>query len=471
MALASGAASIGIDFGTTNSSVALARGDGRVELAQFPALGGLTESFRSVLYLEQVKAAGRNQVKSFTGPGAIEHYLRAEGGDHSRGRLIQSLKSYLSSRTLTGTEVFGRRYTLEDLISRMLGDLRVAAEERFGVSVRRATVGRPVRFVGAETTEDDAFALGRLRAAFVQAGFETVEFEMEPVGAAFAYEAGLERDELILIGDFGGGTSDFSLLRVGPEARRRRAAGGKVSGAISHVSEARHGAPSDVAGLIGNAGLGLAGDAFDARIVRRLVSPALGMDSYERATAAGINGPKLIPAVPAWIYANLERWHYLSFLKTRNVAEILRGAKMRAAEPEKVAALVTLIEEDLGYQLHQAVERLKVELSRAETATFRFRDGSMEIEAVVIRAEFEGWIGDELAAIEGCVDGLLAGSGVAGVEVDRVFLTGGTSFVPAVRAIFERRFGAERVRAGNEFTSVARGLALRGLEGSSVELR
>lgn len=231
------------------------------------------------------------------------------------------------------------------------------------------------------------------------------------------------------------------------------------------------GQPSDVAGLIGNAGLGLAGDAFDARIVRRLVSPALGMDSYERATAAGINGPKLIPAVPAWIYANLERWHYLSFLKTRNVAEILRGAKMRAAEPEKVAALVTLIEEDLGYQLHQAVERLKVELSRAETATFRFRDGSMEIEAVVIRAEFEGWIGDELAAIEGCVDGLLAGSGVAGVEVDRVFLTGGTSFVPAVRAIFERRFGAERVRAGNEFTSVARGLALRGLEGSSVELR
>jgi hypothetical chaperone protein len=151
-------------------------------------------------------------------------------------------------------------------------------------------------------------------------------------------------------------------------------------------------------------------------------------------------------------------------LKTRNVAEILRGAKMRAAEPEKVAALVTLIEEDLGYQLHQAVERLKVELSRAETAVFRFRDGSMEIEAEVTRVEFEGWIGDELAAIEGCVDGLLAASGVAADTVDRVFLTGGTSFVPAVRGIFERRFGVERVRTGGEFTSVARGLALRGLE-------
>ncbi len=459
--------SIGIDFGTTNSSVALAREDGSVEMVEFPSLRGLTESFRSVLYLEQVKAAGRTQVKSFTGPGAIEEYLRSHrDGDETKGRLIQSLKSYLSSRTLTGTEVFGRRYSLEDLISRMLGDLRAAAEARFG-AVRRVTVGRPVRFVGAETAEDDAFALERLRAAFVQAGFETVEFEMEPVGAAYAYEAGLERDELILIGDFGGGTSDFSLLRVGPEARRLRVAQAsgsealppKVGGPTPHVSEARHGAPSFVA----YAGLGLAGDAFDARIVRKLVSPALGMDSYERA-AASINSPKLIPAVPAWIYANLERWHYLSFLKTRNVAEILRGAKMRAAEPEKVAALVTLIEEDLGYQLHQAVERLKVALSREETAEFRFRDGSMEIEATVTRAEFEGWIAWELEAIEQCVDGLLAASGVAAGEVDRVFLTGGTSFVPAVRGIFERRFGVERVRTGDEFTSVARGLALRGLE-------
>ena len=173
-----------------------------------------------------------------------------------------------------------------------------------------------------------------------------------------------------------------------------------------------------------------------------------------------MNGPKLILAVPAWIYANLERWHYLSFLKTRNVAEILRGAKMRSAEPEKVAALVTLIEEDLGYQLHQAVERLKVELSRQEAAVFRFRDGSMEIEAEVTRAEFEGWIAAELEAIEECVDGLLEVSDVTPETVDQVFLTGGTSFVPAVRRIFERRFGVERVRTGGEFTSVARGLAV-----------
>jgi hypothetical chaperone protein len=411
----------------------------------FATANGLTESSRSVLYLEQVKTAGRTQVKSFTGPSAIEEYLHGERHDTGGGRLIQSLKSYLSSRSLTGTEVFGKRYTLEDLISRMLTDLRTRAEAQFGEPVRRATVGRPVRFVGAETAEDEEFAMGRLAAAFRHAGFDDVAFEVEPVGAAYAYEAGLDHDELILIGDFGGGTSDFSLLRVGPVARRARLAG-------------------SAAGLLGNAGLGLAGDAFDARIVRKLVSPALGADSYERQFGGSINSPKLIPAVPAWIYANLERWHYLSFLKTRNVAEILRGARMRSSEPDKVAALMTLIEEDLGYQLHQSVQRLKVELSHSEVAAFRFRDGSMEIEAEVTRAEFEGWIAAELEQIERCVEGLLVDSGIAAAQVDRVFLTGGTSFVPAVRRIFEEKFGAERVRTGGEFTSVARGLALSGLE-------
>ena len=127
-------------------------------------------------------------------------------------------------------------------------------------------------------------------------------------------------------------------------------------------------------------------------------------------------------------------------------------------------ALITLVDEDLGFQLHQAVQRLKYELSSAEEAEFRFADGGLELRKPVTRGEFEGWIGEELAAIEGCVDGLLESTGVGPGEVDRVFLTGGTSFVPAVRGIFTKRFGVERVRSGNEFTSVARGLALRGGE-------
>jgi hypothetical chaperone protein len=208
--------SIGIDFGTTNSSIAILSG-GTLELLRFPSVAGLTESYRSVLYLEQIKHTGRSQLKSFTGPRAIEHYLHAE----SPGRLIQSLKSYLPSRSLTGTEAFGRRYTLEELIARILTDLRLAIEAHIGGPVRHATVGRPVRFVAAETPEDDAFAVGRLEAAFKLAGFDSVDFEFEPIGAAFAYESTLQRDELILIGDFGGGTSDFSLLHVGPGVRAR----------------------------------------------------------------------------------------------------------------------------------------------------------------------------------------------------------------------------------------------------------
>lgn len=295
-------------------------------------------------------------------------------------------------------------------------------------------VGRPVRFVGAETPEDDDYAVARLRLAFAAAGFERVEFEMEPVAAACAYEAFLDHDELILIGDFGGGTSDFSLLRVGPEVRRR----GRTA--------------SD---LLGNSGVGLAGDAFDARIVRKLVSPALGSNAEARSL------DKLLPAVPAWIYANLERWHYLSFLRTNNVREILKSARIRALEPEKIEALIALIDEDLGYQLHQAVQRVKFELSRNDAAEFRFRDGSMDLRIPVTRREFESWIARDLEIIEESIDQLLKTSSIDPRSVDRVFLTGGSSFVPAVRRIFETRFGKDHIRGGNEFTSVAHGLALR----------
>jgi len=425
---------VGFDFGTTNSSVAVMDEAGQVQLASFPSAGAETQSFRSVLYFEQYKnSEGAKRAHSLTGPAAIDHYLQTD----EKGRLVQSLKSHLSSRTLTGTEVFGRRYKLEELVSRMLSDLRKHAAHQFKKPVRYAMVGRPVRFVGAETEEDQEFAVARLRAAFALAGFEHVDFEMEPVAAAYTYEATLDHEELLLIGDFGGGTSDFSLLRVGPEVRRRGRG------------------PKD---LLGNSGVGLAGDAFDARIIRKLVSPALGSDSEARSMN------KLLPAVPAWIYANLERWHYLSFLRTNNVREILRSARIRALEPEKIEALIAIVDEDLGYQLHQAVQELKFGLSRDQDAEFRFRGGGMELRIPVTRASFEAWIAEDLEAIEGAVDRLLQSSGIDPGEVDRVFLTGGSSFVPAVRRIFESRFGASRIRGGNEFTSVAHGLALRAAE-------
>jgi hypothetical chaperone protein len=422
-------ATIGIDFGTTNSSIALADRSGKVELAHFSELGTATDSYRSLLYLEQMKEGGVNRLKSWSGPTGIEHYLSADGG----GRLMQSLKSFLSSRTLVTTEVFGRRQALISLIARILRDLREQGEERFGVKINSAVVGRPVQFVAAENEDDNEYAEHRLAEAFRDAGFESVEFELEPVAAARYYESTLDHDELILIGDFGGGTSDFSLLRVGPTIRPR---GRRATD------------------LLGNAGVGLAGDAFDAKIVRHLVAPALGAGSQMRSLDKTLT-------VPGWVYSKLERWHYLSFLKARDTMEMLRGVQGHALEPEKIKALIHLIKEDLGFRLHRAVQAVKCELSHNSAATFKFSDGVVDIETALERSVFVGWIGEELEKIATCVDSLLVSSGARREEVDAVFLTGGSSFVPAVRGIFESRFGADKIRAGNEFTSVAHGLALR----------
>jgi hypothetical chaperone protein len=422
-------AAIGLDFGTTNSSIAHANDAGEVALAQFPYMGEVTAAYRSLLYLEQVKERGVNALKSWSGPAGIERYLSA---DH-KGRLIQSLKSFLSNRNLSSTEVFGRRYTLEDLIARILRDLREKASAQFGVPVLQAVVGRPVRFVGAETEDDDRHAENRLRAAFKMAGYESVHFEFEPVAAAHYYESTLDHDELILIGDFGGGTSDFSLVRVGPGVRRRG---------------------RSAADLLGNAGVGVAGDSFDAKLIRHLVSPALG-------AGTDMHSMKRLLPVPAWLYGKLERWHHLSFLRARDVMDLLTRIKTDAIEPQKISALIHLIKEDLGYQLHQSVQAVKYELSNNAAATFRYSDGAVDLTARVKRSSFESWISDELEQIESCLDSLLKASGVQPKNVDAVFLTGGSSFVPAVKRIFATRFGEQRIRTGNQFTSVAWGLALK----------
>lgn len=421
---------VGLDFGTTNSSIAIAGADG-IEVAKFSYSGGLTESFRSLLYLHRVRESGRSTIKSWSGPAGIDEYLRSD----EKGRLVQSLKSFLSSHSLQTTEVFGRRFKLEELIARILADIRIGAEAQFAPNASTVIVGRPVRFVGAASDADDEYALTRLREALRLAGFEKVLFEYEPVAAAYHYESTLDHDELVMIGDFGGGTSDFSLLRVGPSLRN--------SGTTRYV--------------IANEGVGVAGDSFDARIIRHLVSPALGAGSELES------GGKRLP-VPNWVYFKLERWHHLSLLKSAETLNMLKSVAAQALEREKIGALIYLIQHDLGYQLHQAVQRAKIDLSNKESADFHFSDGDTQIDQKLSRAQFESWIQEDLSEIRSRVEALLSKTGVQPGEIDVVFLTGGSSFVPAVRRIFETRFGQEKIRTGGEFTSVARGLALRAAE-------
>ncbi len=428
---------IGLDFGTTNTSLARCDGDGAPRLARFDSAGGGTTTFRSVLFFDPTDPAPGGGARSYSGPEAIERYLASDGS----GRLVQSLKSYLASGLFQRTQVFSRAYSLEELIAVILRGVRNGAEDVLGPAlepVKGVVVGRPVRFVHAKTDDDEALAQRRLTEALRLAGFEDVRFEYEPVGAAHWYESGLDHDELVLIGDFGGGTSDFCLMRVGPGVRGRP---GRDR-------------------IVGTEGVGLAGDVFDGEVVDHAVSPALGKGT---SYVSYLDGKEI--SVPPWIYQHLRRWHHLSFLRSRDTLRFLKEIKAQSPEPERFEALLHLVEADLGFHLHKRVEGAKVTLSTETACGLDFDDGPLEVHQRITRDDFEAWIAEHLAAIERAVDALLAKTGVGSGEVDRVFLTGGSSLVPAVRNVFARRFGEEKLRGGEALTSVALGLAVRAREG------
>lgn len=403
---------VGIDFGTTNTAVGIAGADGDVQLVPLPAPGGEQRYWRTVLYFEQ---GG----KLTAGAPAIARYLETEGD----GRLVQSIKSHLASETFKSTGILGRKWTLEDMIAAYLRQIRAASPIDLGA---RCVVGRPVRYWGAEDEADDARAVSRMREALAKAGFDEVVFEYEPVGAAARYAARLDHAELIVVADFGGGTTDFSVIRVGP------------------------GEPGTV---LATGGIGVSGDAFDARVIDAVVAPALGRGSRYRDELGG-EAP-----VPTWLYGHLRRWHYLSFLKEEKTLRLLDRVGHGALEPAKFGKLVQVVEEDLGLVLHRAVEGAKVRLSGRDED--RVTLDAVNLDLPVTRAGFDAWIEEDLAAIDGVLVDVLARAGVDGRDVDRVFATGGSSLVPAVRARLVARFGDDKFVGGEELTSVAWGLAAR----------
>ena len=399
---------LGIDFGTTNSALGLANDDGEVELIRF-ANGDAT--MRSVLYF------GPNRAPPVVGNEAIQAYLAGDG------RFIQSIKSHLASRTFTSTQINGRVWTLEKLVTELVNGLLAKANRDLP---KRVVVGRPVTFVDSNT-EGDALAETRLRTAFTSAGFEEVRFTFEPLAAAYGYEQRLSQDELVLIADFGGGTTDLCLVNVGPSWRKK----------------------SERERVRGSAGIGLAGDAIDQRIIKHAIAPKLGLGTKYKVMGGDAD-------VPLWLYNNLSRWHQLSFLKAPATMRLLDEILENAHAHDAIEALYRIVDEDLGYALHRAVEHAKVELSQADETHIDFED----VHCVVKRADLETWIAPDLQAIAGVIDRVLAKADVAASAVDRVFMTGGTSLVPAVRALFAERFGADKLRGGDEMTTVGRGLAL-----------
>lgn len=409
---------IGVDFGTTNSVVTSLRPDGSAETVRHAFGTAEIDVIRSVLCFWNDGSSSNLVLRSAVGPAAIDAYL----DDPLESRLMMSLKSYLAQRSFTETRVFGRTFTLEALIGLFLE--RILPKPRDAVLV----AGRPVKFAG--DSPDDGFGEQRLRGSYAAAGWTSIQTALEPEAAGYRFARGLHAPSTVLIGDFGGGTSDFSVLRFEPGSNRPVQA-------------------------LGHSGVGIAGDTFDYRIVDHVVSPRLGKGTTYRP------GNTDLPVPPEY-YSSFARWHRLSLMRAPKTMRDIEAVMRHAEHPDRLGALLRLIKDELGYELYRTVSGVKADLSRGDTAVLRFKHADFAIEETIARADFESWIAPDIARIAATVDTALAEAGLKEDDIDRVFLTGGTSLVPAVRHIFTSRFGTQRVTGGGEFVSVAEGLALIG---------
>lgn len=417
--------SIGIDFGTSNTVVALADSDGRVEALTFDHRGADLKVYVTALCFWDERHGNGQRTHVEGGPWAIDQFLEGL----TAHRFIQSFKTFAASATFQETRIFRERYRFEDLLSAFLRTLARHGGSRLDWGAKNIVIGRPVQFAGANP--DDDLAMQRYRAAFGRLGSDHARYVYEPVGAAFFYARRLEQDATVLVADFGGGTSDFSVMRFS-----------RAGGALR-------------AEPLGHAGIGIAGDAFDYRIVDRVVSPRLGKGGLYRSMGKTLS-------IPNHYYANFARWNQLAMMKGSGDLKELRELARVALDPEPLEKFIDIVEYDLGFALYRAVSSAKVELSSLEETVFRFQGEGVDIQARITRDEFEEWIAEDVERIARTVDEALSRAGVKAGDIEKVFLTGGTSFVPAIRRLFTDRFGESRLTSADQFESIAYGLALIG---------
>lgn len=412
---------LGIDFGTTNSVAAVAI-DGVSSLVPLHGPDGNDPVFRSALCFWEDDPG----IAVEAGPWAVAEYLSYPEGS----RFIQSFKTVAASPHFLHASIFDRRYRFEELGKLFMEKMRRRAEGALNGQNRRVVVGRPVVFAGH--SPDEALAQKRYKAVFAELGAD-IFFVYEPLGAAFSFASELRNAATVLVADFGGGTSDFSVVRIREPGRKKRCE------------------------PLGHAGVGIAGDQFDRRILDHLVLPLLGKGGQYRSFDKKLE-------IPAGWFADFSDWSRLAFMRNPKTLGELAKLQRSAIDPTPIDKMIAIIEQELGFALYDAVGRVKRALSSAETAQFTFSGGGLSIEAEVRREEFECWISPDILRIEEAVDLALSRAGVDAEDVDRVFLTGGSSLVPRVRRLFSERFDAKRIASGNELTSIAHGLALIGSE-------
>jgi hypothetical chaperone protein len=416
--------SIGLDFGTTNTVATMINSGGRVEAVHFDHDGEAFDAFRSVLCFSEIDDAAGRRTAVDAGPWAIDRFVELAGDC----RFIQSFKTFAASPLFTDTLIYNRRLKFEDLLAGFLRQVRNHAGVDFP---KRVVIGRPVSFAGA--APDEALARTRYEAALRALGFEEVHHVYEPVAAAYFFAQRLNAGATILVADFGGGTSDFSVVRF---------------------SVGRSGLDYEP---LAHTGVGVAGDAFDYRIIDHVVARAFGKGSEFMSWG------KALP-VPLSYFQKFSRWNELSMMRHSRDYRELQALLRDSLDPERIRAFLAFLDADAGYAMYRAVSAAKMQLSQADEGVLSLHVAGVEIERRIRRAEFEERIAPELREINACVDRALREARLEETQIDRVFLTGGSSFVPAVRAQFEGRFGAARIETGDQLVSIAYGLSLIGRE-------
>jgi hypothetical chaperone protein len=415
-----------IDFGTSNSAIAVPGPNAAMRLVELEA------GFRTMPTAVFYAAEGRSQEKPRCefGRAAVAAYV-----DGIDGRLMRSMKSILGSSLIEQTTDIGggRVVRYIDVVATYLAHLRQRAEAEVGAPLQRAVLGRPVFFVDDDAARD-AQAEAALRSAARRAGFREIEFQYEPIAAAFDYEQGVQREEKVLVADIGGGTSDFSIVRVGPlrAARRER--------------------KDDI---LANHGVHIAGTDFDRRVELASVLPLFGYGAFGVATATA-------PAreVPSGVYFDLATWHLINTVyQPQRIAE-LRGMRGFYADPEQHRRLMTVVTDRLGHELLARAEAAKIAVAEGGATTIALDHVEAGLLAEFDEAGSRKALDADLGRIVAAAEATARLAGLAPYAVDALYFTGGSTGLRLLADRLRQTFPAARPVHGDRFASVATGLAL-----------
>ncbi len=409
---------LAVDFGTSNSLAGAWKDGQRIEALPLDKKAPDPTLMRTLLYFP-------DQDRCFYGAEAIGQYL----SNDMEGRLFRSFKSHLPNRNYLGTVIGDRVLTLESLVGIFLLEMRKRAEAHLEEPIISAVIGRPARY--SMDAASDNFALHRMTKAAEFAGLKYIEFVPEPLAAALDMRRNLTEEKIVLVGDFGGGTSDFTLIRIGPYGFKKE-----------HV--------------LGIDGCPMAGDALDSLFMSQRLNRFFGAQA-EYKVSLGRNRMKM----PRSIMDRLNRPAHIVHLKepeTYNfIHEIKKGA-LSKEDKENVERLFLLIEDQQIFSFFENIEKTKRELSAAEVADFSFDYPGLEVTARFARGEFVDWAGDVKGSIFRALDECLKQAGMSEEKVDLVCLTGGSAKVPMIGLELEKRFGPAKMRTQAHFHSVLSGL-------------